>query len=548
MAAPQRLAQLEGSAAAAAVAAGRGCFDAVQAGSSLWVAAKVSEHCIHLVHAPASSTQGGSRSRRAGSGSSGGGLHSVLHISEPVAALQLGVPTAEAAAAAGVAPGTAVVLAVGQSCRAWAFQLQPPADAAPTAPAEVHADAAAAASIPVAQQQCPARHQLAAAVAWEHLAYAWDPAAAAGAPQSATGSRSSRSRGASSGGAAAVVSLSLGSLQAALQQQFGGGDAGQPPAGDQVPPLVHSVASWVCRRAPGSSSSNSSSVEMLGSQAAAAAGIPADAMAVAYCGTAAGATGRLVCSARCELAARATCDGTGGGPIGHLLVATAAGQLVALPVGTLLSDHSAQPQLDATAQQAVVVCHSSSGMWLLHRNGGSSAAAAQLSPQQQLLAESGQLVPATTSGTVLIAAGGGGSISSTASSTALPLPSVQLVGVRAAAAVGSSLFYLPSCRGSELRCWDACSGAPAAAAAAALAGMPPGNIAQLVATSPAPHSSDSAQPRLVLLTDQGELLAVMPPCCAADAQRGLSTSDSASVGQLERSMQVRHCIAWLEGA
>lgn len=548
MAAPQRLAQLEGSEAAAAVAAGRGCFDAVQAGSSLWVAAKISDHCIHLVHAPANGTQGGSRSRRAGSGSSGGGLHAVLHFPEPVAAVQLGAPTTEAAAAAGVASGTAVVLAVGQSCRAWAFQLQPAADAAPTAPAEVHADAAAAASIPVAQRQCPAMHQLAAAVAWEHLSYAWDPAASAGAQQPAPGSRGSRSRGASSGGAAAVVSLSLGSLQAVLQQQFGGGDAGQAPAGEQVPPLVHSVASWVCRRAPGSSSSNSSSVEMPGSQAAAAAGIPADALAVAYCGTAAGATGRLVCSARCELAARATGDGTAGGPIGHLLVATAAGQLVALPVGTLLSDHSAQPQLDAPAQQAVVVCHSGSGMWLLHRNGGSSAGAVQLPPSQQLLGESGQLVPATACGTVVIASGRGGSISSTASSTALPLPSVQLVGVRAAAAVGSCVFYLPSGRGSELRCWDAGSGASAAAAAAELAGMPAGNIAQLVATSPAPHSSDSAQPRLVLLTDEGKLLAVTPPCCAADAQRGLSTSGSASVGQLERSMQVWHCIAWLEGA
>ncbi len=552
MAALQRLAQLDDGAAAAAIAAGPSCFDTAQSGASLWVAAKAAAQSIQMVHTPVSSPQGGNRIRRA-AGSTSGSLHGVVHLPEPVAAVQLGIPTAEAAAAAGVAAGTAVLLAVGHSCRVWAFQLQPPAASIPTVPAELHAEGSAAASVPVAQQQCSDRHQLAAAVAWEHLAYTWEPATAGEALQPATVSRGARSRGGPSSSTAAVVPLSLASLQASLQQQFGGGAARQAATDEQTPPLVHTVASWVCLPAAGPSSSGR------GSHIAAAAGIPADATAVAYCGSAAGVAGpcpRLVCSARFEFAAGAASGSTAqhGDAIGHLLVATAAGQLLALPVGTLRGERSGQPQLPSAAKQEVVVCYSSSGIWFLHTAGSSSAAAGSKQRQQQrlLLAESGQLVPATGlggSGPVAIATGSssvGGCSGGSTSSATLHFPAVRLVGARAAAAMGSSLLYLASDSSgtsSELRCWDSGSDQQAASAVPAV-GMPADSLAMLASATLWPGSTPLAQQQLVALTQHGELLAVMPCSHTAQAQQRPGPSYGASVGELERSMQVSNGPLW----
>ncbi|PRW59209.1 hypothetical protein C2E21_2652 [Chlorella sorokiniana] len=112
---------------------------------------------------------------------------------------------------------------------------------------------------------------------------------------------------------------------------------------------------------------------------------------------------------------------TAGGPIGHLLVATAAGQLVSLPVGTprivngeqQQQQQQQQQQLGGAAQQRVLVCYSSSGIHFLRSSGSSSAAAgSQQSQHLLLLAESGQLMSAAESGldgseTVAIAAGRG---------------------------------------------------------------------------------------------------------------------------------------------
>ena len=145
----RQIAHLGASAAAqAATAAGAGCFDAAQSGGSLWVAVKTGEQRIQVVLAAPSS------------GECGGTLHSTLQLPEPVALAQLGVPVQGDAAA-----GMAVLLVVGSSCRVWAFQLQPPAAGAAAAPAvaavALQADPAAAVLVPVAQGQCPGRHQLA---------------------------------------------------------------------------------------------------------------------------------------------------------------------------------------------------------------------------------------------------------------------------------------------------------------------------------------------------------------------------------------------------
>ena len=516
MARPLRIAQLSGDATTAAVAAGPSCLDAAQAGTSLWVAAKAGQHCVQVLHAPAGTLQTSSNST-GGSGGSGS-LHAVIHLPEPVAAVQLGVPTA-AASAARAAAGAAILLAVGQSCRVWAFQLQPQPAAEGTVPAELQADTSAAAAVPVGQQQCPAWHQLAAAVAWEHLAYAWDPAAAADQRQRTGGSRGSRSRSGASHGAA-VAPLSLASLQVALQQQFGG-------SGEQVPALVHTVSGWVCQPAgPG--------------------GIPADATAVAYLGaaSAAGPSSRLLSSTRYELATGAASGSAAGGPIGHLLLATASGQLHSLPVGTACTGAAdQQPQQQGSSPQAATVCyHSSSICFLQSSNRGSAAGSGQAQQRLLLLAESGRLVPAAASGlgcseAVVLAAGRHGSSSSPGCSSGsstelLPLPSLQLVGAAAAAAMGSSLCYLVSCQPSSsrrLRYLDASRGLPADTAVAA-ADMRAGSVALLASAA-----CEGGAQQLVLLTEKGELLSAPLPSPEQQAQAG---SGSASVRQLEGSMQV----------
>lgn len=124
----------------------------------------------------------------------------------------------------------------------------------------------------------------------------------------------------------------------------------------------------------------------------------------------------------------------------------------------------------------------------------------------------------------------------------LPFPAVQLIGAQAAAAVGSSLFYVPSSSGNQLRCWEAGSSLQAAVAAPTV-DLPGGRIALLAAAGTPPSSSLSAQPQLVLLTKRGELLAAAPTGSAAGAQQG---ADVASVRQLECSMQVcvRRVVGW----
>lgn len=504
--AAQQIAQL-GAAAAAAAAAAPACFDAAQAGGTLWVAARAGERCVHVLRSPLGSS--GARARA-------GSLHAVLQLPEAVAAVQLGVPTEAATAAP---PGTAVLVAVGSSCRVWAFQLQPRSTAAGAEPAEVTAEDAAVAAVPVAQQHCPARHQLAAAVAWEHLAFAWDPAAAVAPAPAAPG----------------VAPLALCKLQAALQQQYGG-EVQQE--GQQAPHLVHTVASWACRSGP-------------------AEGIPADATAVSYLGLAAVAGGssdaRLVSSSRHELAAAAatagsTCSRGGNSwPAGCLLVASAAGGLQALPVGTPCggsSHQQEQPPAAAPGLPAVVCCTGSS---ICVVPASSSAGGAQPPQQLALLATSGRLVSAAAAGLgssrpVIIVPGGSSTASSAAHASAQqpPLCTLLLVGVQATAAAGGRLAYLPcagSTPGSHLHSLDASGGLAAGTTAASLplAGAPQ---AALLAAAVQQAGGPAAQQnqRLVLLSDQGAVLALPAP--QGGSLRADGSSSSLSVRRLESRIQV----------
>ncbi|KAL4428573.1 hypothetical protein ABPG77_008885 [Micractinium sp. CCAP 211/92] len=294
-----------GACAAAEAAAHPACFDAAVTGVSLWVAARSDERSVTVVHAPAQHARG----RAASSGS----LHALVSLPEPVALAQLG-----AVHAAAEGPGSAVLLLVGASCRVWAFQLRPPARssriAQPGPPIEVAAAESAAVAVPLAHPACPAKHQLAAAVAWEHLAFSWDPAAVSQHTSACggggRGSVEARSGWDSTGGQGGVVPLPLDKLAAALQRYRSHGQLQD----DQMPLLVHSIASWVCQLpAP-----------TAGSSAAAAPAIPADATAAAYVGVNAdgsGAVARLSCQARFELPP-AACSQTPTSAVGHLLVAT----------------------------------------------------------------------------------------------------------------------------------------------------------------------------------------------------------------------------------
>ena len=534
--AARQIAHLGASAAAqAATAAGAGCFDAAQSGGSLWVAVKTGEQRIQVVLAAPSS------------GECGGTLHSTLQLHEPVALAQLGVPVQGDAAA-----GMAVLLVVGSSCRVWAFQLQPPAAGAAAAPAvaavALQADPAAAVLVPVAQGQCPGRHQLAAAVAWEHLCFSWDPSAATApavttAVQLSNGSRSSRGGAGGASAGAHIADINLSKLQAALDAVVG-----REAQQRQQQQLVHSVASWVCRPA-------------------AVGGIPADAVAAAYvsaaslpAGSSSGSSGhspRLACSGRSEFPETAATGGgaSSSGPPGYLVVASSAGQLLALPVGTPCDSEQRPAGQAAPAERLpAVACFTSNNICFLPVAATPAASSSSGPPQRALvlLAESGRLVTAASagmgaSGAVVVSAGrgdcGDGSTSSAASGATSAAhvfaAVVQLVGASAAAAVANCLCYLPLATQSRLCCLDANQGLQVSAAVVELPAGESARVGQpllLTAAARQPRSRQQ-QLQLLLLTDQGALLAIDAPASASSGCQQLA-GRQVSARLLEGAVQV----------
>lgn len=535
--AARQIAHLGASAAAqAATAAGAGCFDAAQSGGSLWVAVKTGEHRIQVRLAAPSS------------GECGGTLHSTLQLPEPVALAQLGVPVEGDAAA-----GMAVLLVVGSSRRVWAFQLQPPAAGAASGPTvaavALQADPAAAVLVPVAQGQCPGRHQLAAAVAWEHLCFSWDPSAATApavttAVQPSNGSRSSRGRAGGASAGAHIADINLSKLQAALDAVVGR----EAQQRQQQQQLVHSVTSWVCRPA-------------------AVGGIPADAVAAAYvsaaslpAGSSSGSSGhspRLACSGRSEFPETAATGGgaSSSGPPGYLVVASSAGQLLALPVGTpCYSEHQPAGQAAPAERLPAVACFTSNNICFLPVAATPAASSSSGPPQRALLllAESGRLVTAASagmgaSGAVVVSAGhgdcGDGSTSSAASGATSAAhvfaAVVQLVGASAAAAVASCLCYLPLATQSRLCCLDAIQGLQVSAAVVELPAGESARVGQpllLTAAARQPRSRQQ-QLQLLLLTDQGALLAIDAPASASSGCQQLA-GRQVSARRLEGAVQV----------
>ncbi|KAL4434399.1 hypothetical protein ABPG75_000840 [Micractinium tetrahymenae] len=555
------LAQL-GTSAAAAAAAHPACFDAAAAGDSLWVAAHSDERSILVVHALAAGTAGST------AGGSSGSVHATISLPEPVALVQLGASPSQAAAEA--EPGAAVLLLVGASCRLWAFQLDPPKRGGKAVqrgpPAEVAAADSDAMAVPLAQPACPARHQLAAAVAWEHLAFSWDPAAVGHQSGSAggTGRAGGRAHGSRSSTDAegSAVPLPLHKLAAALRR-YGGNSQQQE---EHMPLLVHSIASWVFQQpAPAAT----------GSSSAATPAIPADARAAVYVGWASSdSTARLTCKARFELPAAAS-GGALTPPAGYLLVATAQGQLLALPVGTPASSgqqqqqqqHNLQHQAadDGGALLPIVVCMGGSSMCILPLqapNEGSSAVH-QGGEELVLLAEAGQLGPAAPAGlgscqTTAIAAGSNSNSDSGAPAAGSALAAgactatVLLAGVQAAAAVGSTLCYLPlqcdastgSSRSSSsglLRCLDLGSHRNLLQATAidvplARAGGAAGVGQPLLLATAAAMTGHQPRQQLVMLTSQGTLLAVQRAQLGGDRPAG-GMEQQTTVHQLEVGIQ-----------
>lgn len=545
-----------GTCAAAEAAAHPACFDAAAAGDSLWVAARSDDHSVTIVHATAQHARG----RAASSGS----LHARVSLPEPVALAQLGAVHADAEG-----PGSAVLLLVGASCRLWAFQLRPPAHsssrtAQPGPPIEVAAADSAAVAVPLAHPACPARHQLAAAVAWEHLAFSWDPATGTQHTSSCggggRGSDETRDAWDSTGGQGGVVPLPLDKLAATLQRYRSHGQLQD----DQMPLLVHSIASWACQLpAP-----------MPGSSPAAAPAIPADATAAAYVGMSAdgsGTLGRLACHARFELPP-AACSQDPTSAVGHLLVATSRGQVFAFPVGTPASSGQRPgDQLQAAdggmASLPVAVCigSSSSSMCILplqapDEGSGSTDTATQGCQELVLLAEAGQLVSAAAAGlgscqACLISTGSGCRGDAVAAVPARSLTggpcraTVLLTGQQAVAAIGSTLCYLlrpcNASGGSEssmLRCMDlGAQGSllQASARDVLLAGPEAGAAGQPLLLAAAVTAAAARQPReqLVVLTAQGALLSVS----AADLSTGQPAAEVArllTVQAVESNIQV----------
>lgn len=564
----QLVAQL--GAAAAVAAASPGCFDATQSGGSLWAAARSADRSVLVTHAPAMED--------------GGSVHSMLSLPEPVTVVHLGAPTAAAQA------GTAVLVVVGVSCRVWAFHLRPPPPAGRAAsrqlPADVAAEDGVAVAVPLAQTACTARHQLAAAVAWEHLCYCWAPDAAPAAGQQ--GSHRGAGRGAGgSGSAGSVASISLAKFEAALQQyrcSAGSTKSGmqqQQHPDEQPQLLLHSVASWACQ--PPASAS------------ASAAGIPSDATAAAYVGvasTAGGVQPRLVCTARFELpaaaeAAVAAAAGGGTAPTGYLLVATAGGLLLALPVGTPRNPQQQQQQQQqkqagsaAGPSLPLAVCYSSgnssSGSGSSGSNSSGSGSIHVLAPvpisgsrpmsspgpcELVLLPEAGQLAEAqpaglgtrqveltsvdgSSSGSTNArngsSSGGGGGGAGYAAMHGFAA-TVQLVGVHALSTMGGRLWYVPAGSGDDgsgggrgsMRCLDTRRGLLHAAAVqapfdASRTGVP----ATLAATAAAGSS-------VLMLTTQGDLLA-LPAAGRQDdggADEEAAAAATLSVRRLECTIQ-----------
>ena len=119
-----------------------GCFDALECGSTAWAALSAGP-CEVLALQRSLPPEAGVR----------------VTLPEPVAAVQLG-------AAHGGQDGSALLLLVGSSCRVWALHLRGGSGAGSALSLGVESGV----EIAVGQSHCPARHQLAAHVAWEHLA------------------------------------------------------------------------------------------------------------------------------------------------------------------------------------------------------------------------------------------------------------------------------------------------------------------------------------------------------------------------------------------
>lgn len=536
-----------GAGAAAAATAGPACFDAAAAGEGLWVAARCDERSVAIVHALAAGAGGNS--------ASSGSVHALISLPEPVAIVQLG-----AAQVGAEEPGPAVLLLVGASCRLWAFQLHPPAQSggAPQQglPAKVTATDSDAVAVPLAQPACPARHQLAAAVAWEHLAFSWDPVSVGSVGEGAGCSNTPHSSRDRSGVDSVAVPLPLHKLAAALRQYSSSGQQD-----GWMPLQVHSVASWVCQLP----------VAAAGTPAPVAEAIPADATAAAYVGCAGGTVGglaRLTCQARYELPVPAD-HGILSSPVGYLVVATARGQVLTLPVGTPAwsgQHEGAQHQADdaSAALLPVAVCIGSSSMCIVpaqefdqEESCRSCATGSKGASELVLLAEAGQLGLAAPAGlgscrATMTASGSNHKSSSDASPAALTScvaagvcsATVLLAGVRSAAAVGSTLCYVPtSCgsTGSMLRCMDLGDQSGLLQAAASdmpLAGLREGGAGQpLLLAATAATAEQRQRQQLVVLTSQGTVLAVAGAKISG-GQHDSGVVQSPSVPSLEASIQV----------
>ena len=334
------------AAAAAAVAPDR--LDAVQAGPCTWLVLAASGCEAHIWCADASGG-GGSNSSTMGAGEGSPAL--ILAFPEEVALVQLGVPSAAPAG-----NSSSVLVVVGARCTAWAFALQQaPLEAcgrgSAASAAVVGVAASSGAVVPVAQGCLGpgARPQLAAQVVWEHLCCCWEQV------QSSMMDPDSCPMDVDEACCAVPLSLPLLLRSLAAVRQ------------EQPPPLVNSVATWVCRPE-------------------AAAALPPDAVAVSFV-SAAAVLGQppppLLSSALHSLQpaaaaaalaapapAAASQEWLAGQAIGHLIVASASGDVVALPVGTPYSAGSAVAAAAAAAGAAapvlpLVVCVAGSRLCLL---------------------------------------------------------------------------------------------------------------------------------------------------------------------------------------
>jgi hypothetical protein len=525
----QKIAQLTPETAAAVAAAGPEALDAAQAGRHLWTAFKAEACTVHVVHAVAINNAAADEHR----------VHVVLRLPEPVALLQLGVPMTGTT-------GTAVLLLVGASCRLWAFELAAPSSGCNPAPSTLIANSSNAALVPLGQPSCTAAHQLAAAVGWEHLCHCWESVTVQ--QRSCRGRRgnSIAVSPAASGTAALNLAKLHFSLQTVAEQQLARRDISQ----QQPAQLVHTVASWVCQ--PHGA---------YGDPAAAAA-IPRDATSAAtiilvHPDSGASAQPRLACSTRFVMAGEAAAS-TCGSPAGFLALATAADQLVLLPIGTpYVSSSTQQATFDnaAGANLPGIACFDGSRLWFCAA-GAQAAAGSSLQPQELvLLAQSGRLVPAdglTGGPSVLLAAGGGGSRPSSPTASVAGRPcaaTIRLVGVHAAAARGTKLCYLPhpvdgsSC--SRLLCLDVSAGLSDAGTSTTeqlvYKGSMHGPLLLAALALPCSASSSNAE-QMVLLTGTGALLATCWSIRSGASEQGDDDPGAAAHRQSGSSVQASHIL------